>query len=69
MPSQQGLLEELRLFLEHCQLDDCVFRTNHASNYLPLKGILNRDKEALLNTIDAALQRPEMLRPEHMRGL
>ena len=69
LPSQQGLLEELRLFLEHCQLDGCVFRTNHASNYLPLKGVLDRDKEALLSMIDTALQRPEMLRPEHMRGL
>jgi len=69
LPSQQGLLAELRLFLEHCELSDCVFRTNHASNYLPLKGVLSRDKEALLSRIDAALQRPEMLRPEHMRGL
>jgi radical SAM superfamily enzyme YgiQ (UPF0313 family) len=69
LPSQQGLLAELRLFLEHCELNDCVFRTNHASNYLPLKGILNRDKEALLSRIDDALQRPELLRPEYMRGL
>jgi radical SAM superfamily enzyme YgiQ (UPF0313 family) len=69
LPSQQELLAELRLFLEHCQLNGCIFRTNHASNYLPLKGILNRDREALLNSIDIALQRPEMLRPEHMRGL
>ena len=69
LPSQQELLAELRLFLEHCQLKDCVFRTNHASNYLPLKGVLNRDKEALLSSIDIALQRPEMLRPEYMRGL
>ena len=69
LPSQHGLLEELRLFLEGCELSDCVFRTNHASNYLPLMGVLSRDKQDLLHTIDNAIQRPELLRPEYMRGL
>lgn len=69
LPTQQGLLEELRLFLERCELSDCVFRTNHASNYLPLKGVLSRDKDELLNVIERAVQRPELLRPEYMRGL
>jgi radical SAM superfamily enzyme YgiQ (UPF0313 family) len=69
LPGQQGLLEELRLFLEGCELSSCVFRTNHASNYLPLKGVLSRDKEGLLSVIDSAIQRPELLRPEYMRGL
>jgi radical SAM superfamily enzyme YgiQ (UPF0313 family) len=69
LPSQRGLLEELRLFLEQCDLDGCVFRTNHASNYLPLKGMLSRDREALLEIIDNATHMPELLRPEYMRGL
>lgn len=69
MPDQRGLLEELREFISACRLEDCVFRTNHASNYLPLKGILSRDRERLLEVIDQALRRPEMLRPEFMRGL
>jgi radical SAM superfamily enzyme YgiQ (UPF0313 family) len=69
IPSQQGLLAELRLFLEHCELDGCVFRTNHASNYLPLKGILSKNKETLLKIIDSAVEQPELLRPEYMRGL
>jgi len=69
LPDQQGLLEELRLFLQGCELTDCVFRTNHACNYLPLKGVLSRDKEDLLKMIDSAIQRPELLRPEYMRGL
>ena len=46
-----------------------VFRTNHASNYLPLKGTLPRDKEKLLKTIESALRDPRNLRPESMRGL
>lgn len=63
MPEQRALLEELRLFLEGCELSGCVFRTNHASNYLPLKGVLSRDREDLLKMIDSAIQRPELLRP------
>lgn len=46
-----------------------VFRTNHASNYLPLRGTLPQDKEALLKTIQEALKDPSRLRPESMRGL
>ncbi len=69
MPDQRGLLEELREFISACRLEGCVFRTNHASNYLPLKGVLSRDRERLLNTIERAFQRPEMLRPEFMRAL
>jgi len=69
MPDQKGLLEELREFISSCRLEGCVFRTNHASNYLPLKGILSKDRDRLLQVIDRAFQRPEMLRPEFMRGL
>jgi len=69
MPSQQGLLEELRMFLQGCELSQCVFRTNHASNYLPLKGVLSRDREELIGIIDTAMRQPELLRPEYMRGL
>lgn len=69
MPDQRGLLEELRELISACRLENCIFRTNHASNYLPLKGVLSRDRERLLDTIERAFQRPEMLRPEFMRGL
>jgi len=69
LPDQNELLHELRLFLESSELSECVFRTNHASNYLPLKGVLSRDKDDLLRMIDNAIERPELLRPEYMRGL
>ncbi|MEW6553102.1 MAG: radical SAM protein [Actinomycetota bacterium] len=69
LPGQADLLRELRLFLEASELSECVFRTNHASNYLPLKGVLSRDKNALIQMIDSAIERPELLRPEYMRGL
>ena len=65
----QQSLEELRLMIENMQLTDCVFRSNHASNYLPLRGTLNQDQERLVAIINTALARPELLRPEFMRAL
>ena len=62
-------LQELKLMLEKVNLTNCTFRSNHASNYLPLKGVLNRDKKALLSLLERALSTPDMLRPEYLRGL
>jgi radical SAM superfamily enzyme YgiQ (UPF0313 family) len=62
-------LKELKLMLEHVNLSNCVFRSNHASNYLPLKGVLNRDRDALVSLIERGLATPAMLRPEYLRGL
>ncbi|OPX92904.1 MAG: coproporphyrinogen III oxidase [Pelotomaculum sp. PtaB.Bin104] len=62
-------LQELRVMLENMTLANCVFRSNHASNYLPLKGVLNQDREKLLALIQRALAHPELLRPEFMRAL
>ena len=50
------VLKETELFLQHVDSEGTVFRANHASNYLILKGTLNRDKAALLKKIDAALE-------------
>ena len=55
MMGPADLMRETRLFLEHIDSEGSVFRSNHASNYLPLGGTLNRDREALIQTIDAAL--------------
>lgn len=65
------LLNELRRMLTHLTgLSRCIFRTNHASNYVPLSGTLSRDRERLLARLDAALEAGESaLRPEWMRGL
>lgn len=65
------MLEEMRRMIAHLDgLSRCIFRTNHASNYLPLAGTLSRDKTALLATIDEALiQGRSALRPEGWRGL
>jgi radical SAM superfamily enzyme YgiQ (UPF0313 family) len=64
------LLGEVRLLVENLETDGCVFRTNHASNYLPLKGVLRADRQKLLGLIDTALADPgRYLKPEFLRAL
>lgn len=65
---EQGLIE-LKSMLEKVSLTNCVFRSNHASNYLPLKGTLNQDKAALISILERSLSEPGLLRPEFVRGL
>lgn len=55
MLGPQELALENRLILQHIDSEGSVFRSNHASNYLPLKGTLNRDRDALIERIDQAL--------------
>ena len=67
--TQPQVLRETRLLVENLDSPGSVFRMNHASNYLVLKGTLNQDKEAMLRTIDAAEHDMSRLRPEEWRGL
>jgi radical SAM superfamily enzyme YgiQ (UPF0313 family) len=69
--SKFELIEEMQIFIENLNLKNTVFRSDHASNYLILKGILNRDKAKLLSDINKVLINPENsdLREEWMRGL
>ena len=69
MMDKLEILIELRTMIEHFHLDKCIFRSNHASNYLAIKATLNHDKERLLKEIDNALKNPAQLRPEFLRGL
>ena len=69
LPDIRGLLRELRTFVAGAAPTDAIFRTNHASNYLPLAGRLPRSRERILGTLDAALTGEIPLRPEWHRGL
>ena len=69
MPSVEGLLRELRIIIAESAPTDAVFRSNHASNYLPIEGRLPRDREAILENIDAALSGDAPVRAEWFRGL
>ena len=63
------VLKETELFLQHVDSEGTVFRANHASNYLTLKGTLNGDRKALLAQIAAALDGRRDLKPEFLRAL
>jgi radical SAM superfamily enzyme YgiQ (UPF0313 family) len=66
-----GLLMEMAHFIERLDLRRTVFRSDHASNWLVLKGNLGADKERLLGQLRAALAHPDTapLRPAWARGL
>ncbi len=69
--TQSELFLEMKWFIERTRLTSSVFRSDHASNYLVLKGILGRDKQSLLDRIEHALALPGEagLRKEWQRGL
>lgn len=71
LPDAFEILQEMRVLVEGLTVDECEFRSNHASNYLPIKGRLQKDKGALLDLIDniIAKQDKRYLRPDYMRGL
>ena len=69
MNTPEQTLEELRLLVETLDLSGAVFRSNHASNYLPLGGRLPVDRERLLAAIRAAQAGQVPLKPEYLRGL
>jgi radical SAM superfamily enzyme YgiQ (UPF0313 family) len=71
LPDTTGLLKELGLFIARTELESTIYRSDHASNYLPLKGILGRDKETLIHQISSASKNPGAsgLRAEWQRGL
>ena len=69
LPEVPALLQELRTFVDLAAPTDAVFRTNHASNHLPLGGRLPTDRARILGVLDAALEGRVRLRPEAARGL
>ena len=68
---QQQLFLEVERLLQGLELNDTVFRSDHASNYLVLKGNLGADKARLLAQVRQAIERPQSahLRQEWQRGL
>jgi len=68
--NQQELFAEMQLFMEHLELNETIFRSDHASNNLILKGVLGKDKERFLSQIQQAINTPEAanLRSNFLRG-
>lgn len=68
--TQQELFKEMQIFMEHLELTETIFRSDHASNNLVLKGILGRDKPTFLAQIQQAINAPDTanLRGNYLRG-
>ena len=49
------VLEETKLMVENIDTKDVVFRSNHASNYINLKGVLSQEKDIIINQINQGL--------------
>jgi radical SAM superfamily enzyme YgiQ (UPF0313 family) len=66
-----GLMQEMELLISQLELKRTVFRSDHASNWLVLKGTLGADKARLLQELRSAIAAPEAarLRPAWARGL
>lgn len=63
------MLAELRTMIEHTHLTRGQFHANHASNYLPIRARLPKEKERTLHLIDEAIKGKIALKPEYLRGL
>lgn len=71
LPDPFGLIRELRIMIAESNFSHCVFRSNHASNYLPVKATLPEQKEQIVEAIDSVLtsRDRQRLRPEFLRAL
>jgi radical SAM superfamily enzyme len=67
LPSAHEMLLELRTMIEQSEIRG-IFYADHASNYLPLRARLPRDRAEALAQIDAALRGEVALKPEWLRG-
>jgi histone acetyltransferase (RNA polymerase elongator complex component) len=71
LPSPFEMLEELGTIVASSNFSRCYFTSNHASNYLPIKARLPKDKEAVAKLIRKVTSSKDrsLLRPEFLRGL
>jgi hypothetical protein len=71
LPDQFGFIRELYLMIANSSFTNCYFTSNHASNYLPVKAYLPREKEKTLKMIGSVIEAkdPSQIRPEYLRGL
>lgn len=65
----EEVMLETRELIKSIQVENCVFRSNHASNYVSLGGILSQDKKKLIAEIDDVLSGKYGYKPEKLRRL
>lgn len=71
LPGPFEILDELRIIVQGLNVKETEFRSNHASNYLSVKGRLPYDKNNMLKLINDIIEKNDYkyLRPEYLRGL
>jgi len=69
MLTPEEIMYETREFLQNVEVTNCIFRSNHASNYMALSGTLPKDKKQLLEDIDLALSGQYKYKKEEYRRL
>ena len=71
LPDKFGFIRELYLMIANSNFTNCYFTSNHASNYLPIKAYLPREKEKILKMISSVIEEKDLsqIRPEYLRGL
>jgi radical SAM superfamily enzyme YgiQ (UPF0313 family) len=71
LPDKIGFIRELYLMIANSNFTNCYFTSNHASNYLPIKARLPRQKENILRMIGSVIEEKDVskMRPEYLRGL
>ncbi|HDQ04622.1 MAG TPA: B12-binding domain-containing radical SAM protein [Deltaproteobacteria bacterium] len=71
LPDKFGFIQELNLMIANSEFTNCYFTSNHASNYLPIKAYLPRQKEEVLKAIRSVFENKDdsRMRPEYLRGL
>lgn len=68
--SPTEVVSETKLMLENINVTKpCVFRSNHASNYISLKGTLPQDKESMIKSLEAVADREDLLKSDNLRML
>lgn len=65
----EQVLTETHEFVSNIEVSNCIFRSNHASNYVPLGGTLNRDKERILKELSVYINGEGYIRDERYRML
>ena len=68
LSAKESLMETAEL-IRNLEVSGMHFTSDHASNYLPLKGTLNEDRDKLLRLIDGAIGGKVAVRREARRGM
>ncbi|MBR6472465.1 MAG: B12-binding domain-containing radical SAM protein [Firmicutes bacterium] len=66
----EEVLMEAAIMLEYARPEKtCVFRSNHASNYVSLKGDLPRDNDRMIESLKRCMKDKSLIKSEYFRAL